>query len=143
MNCKDECTGSSPSSAVEKKTSLIFIQTYLLFILILLLHIFHSKVKVVKLQTFTLLLIHAAYNAIWNSEDNSVTRFLQCKGCLSQSPSLSAPVIAAEVHYPRDMAQDLVSFMHVNKNDKIYMSSIWIMYSVLSTKAFKAIYFRL
>ncbi|XP_036930136.1 Fanconi anemia group J protein isoform X4 [Acanthopagrus latus] len=48
-----------------------------------------------------------AYNAIWNSEDNSVTRFLQCKGCLSQSPSLSAPVIAAEVHYPRDMAQDL------------------------------------
>ncbi|XP_030257122.1 Fanconi anemia group J protein isoform X7 [Sparus aurata] len=47
-----------------------------------------------------------AYNAIWNSEDGSVTRFLQCKGCLSQSPSLSAPVIAAEVHYPRDMAQD-------------------------------------
>ncbi|XP_044057768.1 Fanconi anemia group J protein isoform X2 [Siniperca chuatsi] len=47
-----------------------------------------------------------AYNAIWNPEEASVTRFLQCKGCLSQSPVLSTPLIAAEIQYPGDIAQD-------------------------------------
>ncbi|XP_070762033.1 Fanconi anemia group J protein [Enoplosus armatus] len=47
-----------------------------------------------------------AYNAIWNPEEGSVTRFLQCKGCLSRSPDLSAALIAAEIQYPRDMSQD-------------------------------------
>ncbi|XP_056296575.1 Fanconi anemia group J protein isoform X3 [Pseudoliparis swirei] len=49
-----------------------------------------------------------AYNAIWNPEEGSVTRFLQCKGCLSQSPFLSAALIAAEIQCPRDMAQDQI-----------------------------------
>ncbi|XP_034385023.1 Fanconi anemia group J protein isoform X2 [Cyclopterus lumpus] len=49
-----------------------------------------------------------AYNAIWNPEEGSVTRFLQCRGCLSQSPFLSAAVIAAEIQCPRDMAQDQI-----------------------------------
>ncbi|XP_031696188.1 uncharacterized protein LOC116378450, partial [Anarrhichthys ocellatus] len=47
-----------------------------------------------------------AYNAIWNPEEGSVTRLLQCSGCLSQSPFLSAALIAAEIQWPRDMAQD-------------------------------------
>ncbi|XP_068568453.1 Fanconi anemia group J protein isoform X2 [Cebidichthys violaceus] len=49
-----------------------------------------------------------AYNAIWNPEEGSVTRFLQCKGCLSQSPFLPAALIAAEIQWPRDMAQDQI-----------------------------------
>ncbi|XP_068441804.1 Fanconi anemia group J protein isoform X2 [Clinocottus analis] len=49
-----------------------------------------------------------AYNAIWNPEEGSVTRFLQCKGCLSQSPSLSAALIAAEIQCPGEMAQDQI-----------------------------------
>ncbi|XP_035857205.1 Fanconi anemia group J protein isoform X2 [Sander lucioperca] len=49
-----------------------------------------------------------AYNAIWNPEEGSVTRFLQCKGCLSQSPFLSAALIAAEIQCPRDMAQNQI-----------------------------------
>lgn len=65
--------------------------------------------KSVKLHGLPLVLIHAAYNAIWNPEEGSVTRFLQCKGCLSQSPVLSAPLIAAEIQYPRDPAQDQVN----------------------------------
>ncbi|KAM7413743.1 hypothetical protein PAMA_020899 [Pampus argenteus] len=47
-----------------------------------------------------------AYNAVWDPEECSVTRFLQCKGCLSQRPVLPAALIAAEIQYPRDMAQD-------------------------------------
>ncbi|KAK1900058.1 Fanconi anemia group J protein like, partial [Dissostichus eleginoides] len=47
-----------------------------------------------------------AYNAIWNTEKGSVTRFLQCKGCLSQSLVMSGALIAADIHCPRDMAQD-------------------------------------
>ncbi|XP_034556652.1 Fanconi anemia group J protein isoform X2 [Notolabrus celidotus] len=49
-----------------------------------------------------------AYNAIWNPEEGSVTRFLQCKGCLSQSPVQSAALIAAEIQYPRDTARDQI-----------------------------------
>nr|XP_046244527.1 Fanconi anemia group J protein [Scatophagus argus] len=49
-----------------------------------------------------------AYNAIWNPEDSSITRFLQCKGCLSQSPVLPAALIAAEIQYPQDMDQDQI-----------------------------------
>ncbi|XP_037631188.1 Fanconi anemia group J protein isoform X2 [Sebastes umbrosus] len=49
-----------------------------------------------------------AYNAIWNPEEGSVTRFLQCKGCLSQSPVLSAALIAAEIQRPRDVTQDQI-----------------------------------
>lgn len=71
--------------------------------------------KSVKLHAFPLLLIHAAYNAIWNPEEGSVTRFLQCKGCSSQSLVLSAALIAAEIQYPRDMAQDQVDLMNVNQ----------------------------
>ncbi|KAM6932875.1 Fanconi anemia group J protein [Xenentodon cancila] len=48
----------------------------------------------------------AACNAVWDPDECSVTRFLQCKGCLSQSPELSAAVIAAEILYPRNMAQN-------------------------------------
>ncbi|XP_042270894.1 Fanconi anemia group J protein isoform X2 [Thunnus maccoyii] len=65
-----------------------------------------------------------AYNAVWDPEECSVTRFLQCKGCLSQSPVLPAALIAAEIHYPRDMAQDQIwlapaavqfcSLLHIN-----------------------------
>lgn len=74
--------------------------------------------KSLKLHAFPLLLIHAAYNAIWNPEEGSVTTFLQCKGCLSQSPVLS--LIAAEIKYPGDMAQDQVNFMNVNKCENVY-----------------------
>ncbi|XP_018556622.1 Fanconi anemia group J protein [Lates calcarifer] len=65
-----------------------------------------------------------AYNAIWNAEECSVTRFLQCKGCLSQSPVLSTDLVAAEIHFPQDLAQDQIwlapaavhfcSLIHVN-----------------------------
>ncbi|XP_029922829.1 Fanconi anemia group J protein isoform X2 [Myripristis murdjan] len=48
------------------------------------------------------------YNAIWNPEECSVIRFLQCRGCLSQNPHLSAALIAAEIQYPRDPAQDQI-----------------------------------
>ncbi|KAM7399849.1 hypothetical protein PAMP_019090 [Pampus punctatissimus] len=54
-----------------------------------------------------------AYNAVWDPEECSVTRFLQCKGCLSQSPVLPAALIAAEIQYPRDMAQDQVNLINV------------------------------
>ncbi|XP_011481284.1 Fanconi anemia group J protein isoform X1 [Oryzias latipes] len=49
-----------------------------------------------------------AYNAIWNPEEGSVTRFLQCKGCCSQIPGLPAALIAAEILYPRNMAQNQI-----------------------------------
>ncbi|XP_041851232.1 Fanconi anemia group J protein isoform X3 [Melanotaenia boesemani] len=49
-----------------------------------------------------------AYNAIWNPEECSVTRFLQCKGCSSQRPDLPAAVIAAEILYPRNTSQDQI-----------------------------------
>ncbi|RVE64458.1 hypothetical protein OJAV_G00126130 [Oryzias javanicus] len=48
------------------------------------------------------------YNAIWNPEEESVTRFLQCKGCCSQIPGVPAALIAAEILYPRNMAQNQV-----------------------------------
>lgn len=69
----------------------------------------------VKLHAFPLLLFQAAYNAIWNPEDGSVTRFLQCKGCLCQSAVLSEAVIAAEIQYPGDMARDQVNFKNVTR----------------------------
>ena len=72
---------------------------------------FFPALKLVKLHGFPLLFIHAAYNAIWSPEEFSVTRFLQCKGCLSQSPVLSAALIAAEIQHPRDTAQDQVNFV--------------------------------
>ena len=62
-----------------------------------------------KIHVFPPLLPHAAYNAIWNPEDGSVTRFLQCKGCLSQRSVLSAAIIAAEIQHPRHEAQDKVN----------------------------------
>ncbi|XP_058490418.1 uncharacterized protein LOC131462882 [Solea solea] len=49
-----------------------------------------------------------AYNAIWNSEDCSVTTFLQCRGCLSQSPALSPALMAAHIQYPHDNAKDQI-----------------------------------
>ncbi|XP_020504664.2 Fanconi anemia group J protein isoform X2 [Labrus bergylta] len=49
-----------------------------------------------------------AYNAIWNPEEGSVTRFLQCKGCLSEHPARSAAFIAVELQYPRDNSQDQI-----------------------------------
>ncbi len=82
-------------------------------------HVF--PLKSVKLHAFPLLLIHAAYNAIWNPEEGSVTRFLQCKGCLSQSPAQYAALIAAEIKYPRDIAQDQVNFINVNKCENVYV----------------------
>ena len=81
-------------------------------------HVF--PLKSVNLHAFPLLFIHAAYNAIWNPEEGSVTRFLQCKGCLSQSPVLSAALIAAESQCPRDVAQDQVN------NGKMYMLDVHI-----------------
>lgn len=64
--------------------------------------------------------VPTAYNAIWKPDEGSVTRFLQCRGCVSQSPTLSAAVIAAEIQYPRDMAQDQVH----PTNDQINIYSI-------------------
>lgn len=75
----------------------------------------YFPLKSVKLHAFPLFLIHAAYNAIWDPEECSVTRFLQCKGCLSQSSVVPAALIAAEIQYPRDMAQDQVHFINVKK----------------------------
>ncbi|KAG7479203.1 Fanconi anemia group J isoform X1 [Solea senegalensis] len=49
-----------------------------------------------------------AYNTIWNSEDCSVTTFLQCRGCLSQSPALSPALMAAQIQYPHDSAKDQI-----------------------------------
>lgn len=57
--------------------------------------------------------VYAAYNAIWDPEDSSVTRFLQCKSCLSQRPVVPAALIGAEIQYPRDMTRDQVTFMDV------------------------------
>lgn len=51
---------------------------------------------------------YIAYNAIWDPEERSVTRFLQCKSCSSQSPRISVPFIAAEVLYPGNDAEDQV-----------------------------------
>lgn len=67
----------------------------------------------VKIHVFPPLLLHAAYNAIWNPEEGSVTRFLQCKGCLSQRPVLSAAIIAAEIQHPRQEAQDKVNLLNM------------------------------
>ncbi|KAM4742834.1 Fanconi anemia group J protein [Anableps anableps] len=47
-----------------------------------------------------------SYNAIWDPEERSVTRFLQCKGCSSQNSKIPAPLIAAEVLYPGNDAED-------------------------------------
>ncbi|CAG6007135.1 unnamed protein product [Menidia menidia] len=47
-----------------------------------------------------------AYNAIWSPKECSVTRYLQCKGCCSQSPDVSAAFIAAEILYPGKTAQE-------------------------------------
>ncbi|XP_069578846.1 Fanconi anemia group J protein isoform X1 [Brachyistius frenatus] len=49
-----------------------------------------------------------AYNAIWSPEENSITRFLQCKRCSSLHPVLPAALIAAEVQYPADRARDQI-----------------------------------
>ncbi|XP_035985322.1 Fanconi anemia group J protein homolog isoform X1 [Fundulus heteroclitus] len=46
------------------------------------------------------------YNAIWDPDERSVTRFLQCKNCSSQSLNISTPLIAAEVHYPANDDED-------------------------------------
>ncbi|TNN01431.1 hypothetical protein fugu_010813 [Takifugu bimaculatus] len=48
------------------------------------------------------------YNAIWNPGEGSVTTFLQCKGCSSQSSGLPAAVVAAEVRYPSDTTRDQI-----------------------------------
>ncbi|XP_059187977.1 Fanconi anemia group J protein [Centropristis striata] len=50
----------------------------------------------------------SVYNAVWDPEEGSVIRFLQCKGCLSQSHISSAALMAAEVQYPGDTAQDQI-----------------------------------
>lgn len=55
-------------------------------------------------------LFYVGYNAIWNPEEGSLTRFLQCKSCLCQS-SVPAAVVAAEVQYPSDTTRDQVKFM--------------------------------
>lgn len=52
------------------------------------------------------------YNAIWDPEEGSLTTFLQCKGCLAQSPAPAA-VVAAQVQFPSDTTRDQVKFMEV------------------------------
>ncbi|XP_014834378.1 PREDICTED: Fanconi anemia group J protein homolog isoform X3 [Poecilia mexicana] len=51
-----------------------------------------------------------SYNAIWDPEEQSVTRFFQCKGCSAQRPKTSAPLMAAEIHYPGNDAGDQVPY---------------------------------
>lgn len=70
----------------------------------------------ITLHASPLLLPHAAYNAIWDPEEGSVTRFLQCSGCVSQSSALSAAVIAADIHHPGDVDQDQVIFINKLEN---------------------------
>ncbi|KAK0138845.1 hypothetical protein N1851_024614 [Merluccius polli] len=68
-----------------------------------------------------------AYNAIWNPEEGSVVRFLQCKGCTWLDPTSPADCIAAEVCYPLHPSQDQIwlspaavcycSHIHVDSRD--------------------------
>lgn len=67
-----------------------------------------------------LILFPVGYNAIWNPGEGSVTTFLQCKGCSSQSSGLPAAVVAAEVRYPSDTTRDQVNFDQ--------MLSVWLKY---------------
>lgn len=76
----------------------------------------------VTLHASPLFLLHAAYNAIWDAEEGSVTRFLQCSGCVSQSSTLSAAVIAADIHHPGDVDQDQVIF--INKLENVITAQI-------------------
>lgn len=80
----------------------------------------------VMFHAFPLLFIHAAYNAIWNPAKGSVTTFLQCKGCLSQSPFLSAAIVAAEIQCPRDMARDQVTSNIYNTHGHLAGSTMMI-----------------
>lgn len=69
-------------------------------------------------------LFHVGYNVIWNPEEGSLTRFLQCKGCLSQS-SGPAAVVAAEVQYPSDATRDQVKFMEISAQCLFGFYCIW------------------
>lgn len=76
-------------------------------------------------NAFTLCLPDAAYNAIWDPDQGSVTRFLQCGGCQSLSSPQCSAVIAAEIHYPVDVARDQVIVVEGQQNAIIvYISNI-------------------
>ncbi|XP_008306906.1 Fanconi anemia group J protein isoform X3 [Cynoglossus semilaevis] len=49
-----------------------------------------------------------AYNALWNSQDCSVSRFMQCKVCVSQRSASSTALMAAETQYPEDRSKDQI-----------------------------------
>lgn len=47
-------------------------------------------------------------NAIWNMKECSLTRYLQCRNCINQSP-FPCLLIGAEISHPRNIAESRVS----------------------------------
>ncbi|XP_030633994.1 Fanconi anemia group J protein [Chanos chanos] len=70
----------------------------------------------------------SSYNALWNAAECSVTRLLQCKGCLSCCPP-SKNVMAVEIQYPKNPERDQVGSTSANCSNRysylLKLSTVW------------------